>query len=100
MIVALWTHVTCPSCGHKIRYFTVATVRINRRSLRETGEGGKIGAFEDWKCPGCREEIPHDRPLDSEPYRLDEKDTAKVAEYRKRRWGIEDSGEAVERVAG
>jgi len=41
-----------------------------------------------------------DRPLDREPYRLSPEDAVKVAEYRERRWGIEDSGEAVERVAG
>jgi hypothetical protein len=100
VIVALWTNVLCPSCSAPIRYFTVATVRVNRRSLRETGSGGKIGAFEDWKCPKCREEIPRDRPLDREPYRLSAEDAAKVAAYRKAKWGIEDSGEALEKVAG
>jgi hypothetical protein len=101
VIVAMETRVSCPFCGHLIRYFTVATVRVNRRSLRTTGSGAMmIGALEDWKCPGCREPVPHDRPLDREPYRLSDEDAAKVAEYRKRKWGIEVSGEAVEKVAG
>ena len=34
------------------------------------------------------------------PYRLAEGDAAKVAEYRRKKWGIEDDGAAVERVAG
>lgn len=98
MIVALHTNVSCPFCGHKIRYFTVATVRVNRRSLRETGNGWKIGALEDWRCPSCREEIPRDRPLDREPYRLSAEDAAKVAAYRKAKWGIDSTGADAEAV--
>lgn len=100
MIVTLETRVSCPFCGHPIRYIAVATVRINRRSLRTTGSGVMIGALEDWRCPACRQELPRDGPLDREPYRLGEEDAAKVAEYRRRKWGVEDSGTAVERVAG
>ena len=100
MTVTLWTNVKCPSCRHPIRYFCVTTVRVNKRSMRETGNGFKIGAFESHRCPGCGEEIPRDGALDREPYRLDEKDAAKVAEYRLKRWGIEDGGVPVERVAG
>ena len=100
MTVTLETRVFCPKCHHPIRYFAIATVRINKRSLRTIGNGGRIGWLEDWKCPECREVLPRDVPLDREPYRLAAKDAERVAEYRKRRFGIEDDGVAVERVAG
>ena len=98
MIVTLRTRVFCPNCSAPIRFLAVVTVRVNKRSMRTVGNGIMIGGFEDRRCPSCREEIPRDRPLDREPYRLSDEDAAKVAEYRKRRWGIEDAGEAVERV--
>lgn len=99
MIVALETRISCPSCGHKIRYTAVATVRINRRSIRTSGNGVMIGMFEDHRCPGCREEIPRDRPLDREPYALVPEDAVKVAAYRLAKWGIESAGADAERVA-
>ena len=98
MIVALQTKVSCPSCGHKIRYVAVATVRVNRRSVRATGSGDMIGALEDWRCPGCREEVPRDKPLDREPYVVVPDDAVKIAAYRKAKWGIESTGADVERV--
>lgn len=61
-------------------------------------KGGRIGAFEHWECPGCGEELPRDRPLDREPFRLAEEDAKRVAEYRRKKWGIEDDGVNVERV--
>jgi hypothetical protein len=100
VIVTLRTNVFCPSCSAPIRFLGVATVRVNKRSMHTVGGGIMIGGFEDHRCPACGEEIPRDRPLDREPYRLSDEDAVKVAEYRKRRWGIEASGEAVERVAG
>ena len=99
MIVALQTRVTCPSCGYKVRYVAVATVRVNRRSIRATGNGAMIGMFEDHKCPGCREGLLRDRPLDREPYAMVPEDAVKVAAYRLAKWGIESSGADVERVA-
>lgn len=99
MTVTLETNVTCPACSHPVRFIAVATVRVNKRSLRVT-DGTLLGAFEDWRCPGCREEIPRDRPLDREPYRLSEGDAEKVAEYRRAKWGIEGDGASVERVTG
>ena len=98
MIVTLETHVKCPSCSHPIRFIGVATIRVNKRSARTVGNGIILGALEDWKCPGCREVIPRDMPMDREPYRVADKDAARVAEYRNRRWGIEDGGVLVERV--
>lgn len=98
MIVALRTNVTCPNCGHKIRYTAVATVRVNRRSIRTAGNGAMIGIFEDHRCPSCREEIPRDRPLDREPYVVVPEDAVKIAAYRLAKWGIESTGADVERV--
>jgi hypothetical protein len=97
--VTLWTNVFCPECRHPIRFFEIATIRINKRSIR-TRDGARIGVFEHWKCPGCGEVLSRDKPLDREPFRLDEKDAKKVAAYRRRKWGVEDTGENVERVAG
>jgi predicted RNA-binding Zn-ribbon protein involved in translation (DUF1610 family) len=79
VIVTLRTNVSCPNCGHKVRFFAVATVRVNKRSMRTTGDGPWPGAFKDHPCPGCGEEIPRDRPLDREPYRLSPEDAEKVA---------------------
>jgi rubredoxin len=91
MTVTLETRVTCPECGHKIRFIAVTTVRVNKRSIRDIGTGPvMLGALEDWRCPGCRTEIPRDRPLDREPYRLVAEDAVRVAEYRKAKWGIEE----------
>jgi len=98
VIVTLETNVKCPKCQHPIRFIAVATVRVNKRSLRTVGSGIILGAFEDWRCPGCREVIPRDGALDREPYRVAEKDAVKVAAYRLKRWGIEDDGVLVERV--
>lgn len=88
MIVTLETRVSCPSCRHPIRFLAVVTVRVNKRSLRTTGSGPVLGAFEDWRCPACRKEIPRDGALDREPYRLSAEDEVRVAEYRRRKWGI------------
>ncbi len=99
MIVTLWTNVSCPSCQHKIRFFAVATVRVNKRSLRTVGNGAVIGALEHWKCPGCGTPVPRDRPLDREPYKLSDEDAKRVAAYRLRKWGVEPGdGVNVERV--
>lgn len=97
MTVTLWTKVSCPGCGHKIRFFEIATIRVNKRSARTVG-GPRIGAFEHWECPGCGEEVPRDKPLDREPFRLAGEDAAKVAEYRLRKWGVVDDGVNVERI--
>lgn len=99
MIVSLRTHSPCPQCGYRVRVFMTATVRVNKRSMRTTGP--MIGFIEHTHCPECGTEIrrPGRDGIDREAYRLSDEDAAKVAEYRKRRWGIEDSGEAVERVA-
>lgn len=99
MIVAFQSRVSCPSCGHKVRYILIATVRVNKRSLRTVDDRDRIGALEHHLCPGCQQEMPADRPLDREPYTLVPADAEKVAAYRLRRWGIE-SGADVERVAG
>jgi hypothetical protein len=96
MIVTLETHVSCPDCTRKIRFIAVVTVRVNKRSIRATGSDFMLGAFEDHRCPSCRAEIPRDRPLDREPYRLAAEDAVKVAAYRKAKWGIEGDGATTE----
>lgn len=98
MIVTIQTRVSCPTCQHKIGYTAVATVRVNKRSLRTTDGGGRIGWLEDYKCPGCGKDLPRDKPLDREPYRLADEDAAKVAEYRRKKWGLEEDGANVERI--
>jgi endogenous inhibitor of DNA gyrase (YacG/DUF329 family) len=98
--VTLETNVSCPTCQHKIRYIAIATVRVNKRSLRTVPRNVTLGFFEHATCPGCGTDLPRDKPLDREPYRVAEKDAAKVAEYRRKKWGVEDEGVNVERVAG
>ena len=100
MIVSLRTSSPCPECGCRVRVFMTATVRVNKRSLRTTGV--TIGFIEHTHCPECGTEIrrPGRDGIDRGEYRLSDEDAVRVAEYRKRRWGIETSGEAVERVAG
>lgn len=97
MTVTLQTRISCPGCSRKIGYTTVATVRVNKRSMRSTGV--MIGWLEDSPCPGCGELLPKDRPLDREPYALVPADAEKVAAYRLVKWGIESSGADTERVS-
>lgn len=95
MTVTLETFVKCPACSHPIRFIAVTTIRVNKKSIRATGKSDiMLGAFEDWRCPGCRQEIPRDGALEREPYRLVAEDALKVAEYRKRKWGIEGDAAA------
>lgn len=100
MIVALQTKVSCPSCGHKIRYVAVAGVRVNKRSLRVTGKQVVLAVLEDRECPGCGQEVPAGVPLDREPYTLVPADAERVAAYRREKWDIEGGGAGAERVTG
>lgn len=93
--VTLETAYPCP-CGHRIRAIMTATVRINKRSMRTVGS--VLGFIEHHHCPECGAEVPR-RDVEREPYRLKADDAAKVAEYRLKKWGIEDDGANVERVA-
>lgn len=95
MTVTLETAIPC-KCGHKIRAVMTATVRVNRRSMRTIGP--MLGFIEHTHCPECGTEVPRG-DVEREPYRLAAKDAARVAEHRKRRWGIEGDGVLVERVA-
>jgi hypothetical protein len=94
VVVTLETAYPCP-CGHKIRAVMTATVRVNKRSMRTVGP--MLGFIEHTHCPECGTEVPRG-DVEREPYRLAAKDAERVAEYRKRRFGIEDGGVAVERV--
>ena len=50
MTVTLEAFSPC-TCGYLIRLVMVATVRINKRSMRSTGP--MIGAFACSSCPEC-----------------------------------------------
>jgi hypothetical protein len=69
----------CP-CGLRPRGVEVATVRVNRRTLRTTGF--VLGAM-PWRCDECGLPAP-----DRVTVRrwLDPADAAAVAAYRARRW--------------
>jgi hypothetical protein len=92
--VTLETCIPCP-CGYRIRAIMTATVRVNKRSMRTTGP--MLGFIEHTRCPQCGAEVQRGE-MEREPYRLAEEDAVKVAEYRKRRWGVESDGVAVERM--
>lgn len=67
------------SCGLRPRGIEVATVRVNRRSLRTLWT---IGAA-PWRCDECR--LPAgDNPVTRRW--LDPPDAARVVAYRARRW--------------
>lgn len=68
------------SCGLRPRGIEVATVRVNRRSLRTVGN--TLGAMPR-RCEECGLPLAgHDRRIRE----LDPHDAAKVAAYRARRW--------------
>jgi hypothetical protein len=85
MQVTLETHVLCP-CGARIRTIMVATVRVNRRSMRTIGP--MIGFLDHTQCPQCGAEIVRGE-MPREAYRLMPDDAAKIAEYRRAKWGID-----------
>ncbi len=96
MTVTLETAIPC-ACGHRIRAVMTATVRVNKRSLRTVGP--MLGFIQHSRCPECGAEVPRGE-AEREPYRLKAEDAVKVAEYRRRRWGVEDGGVPVEVVPG
>ncbi len=97
MIVSLRSAIACPSCGYRVEVFMTATVRVNKRSMRTTGP--LLGFVRHTHCPECGAEIPRG-DVEREPYRLVPGDAEKVAEYRRKKWGVEDDGVNVERVPG
>jgi hypothetical protein len=99
MTVTLWADSPCLLCGYRIRVLMVATVRVNRRSMRTTGPG--LGGFQYVRCPECGTDNRTGIAVaPRSPYRLVGEDARRVAEYRHRRWGITGGpGVAVERVA-
>lgn len=100
MIVSMESSVACTGdgCGRSIRLIMTATVAVNKKSMRTVGT--LLGGFEFNRCPDCGTEVPRSGVVPREPYRLMPDDAAKVAAYRRRKWGVEDTGENVERVAG
>jgi hypothetical protein len=84
-------------CGYLIPLVMVATVRINRRSMRSTGP--MIGASAYNQCPECGTPVQRGGARPRTPYVLVPEDEVKVAEYRRRKWGDEAArGSTRERV--
>lgn len=68
------------ACGLRPRGIEVATVRVNRRSLKT--QGFSLGGM-PWHCQECRLPLGHESRLRRW---LVGDDAAKVAAYRERRW--------------
>lgn len=84
MFVTMEGRTSCLFCGCRLRVLRFASVRVNRRSLRETGVS--LTAAVDLPCPECgARETGSVIPADT--WRLEPGDAAKVAAYRERRWG-------------
>jgi hypothetical protein len=94
MMVSLIATTPCYLCGYKFKVVRVSEVRVNKRSLRETGVSlvmtGPRGPGRGFPplpsgCPECGE---HDSAglMPVSRYRLHPEDERKVAEYRGRKW--------------
>ena len=97
MFVTFRSSSPCALCGFRFRILMCVTVRVNKRTLR--GTGTMIGALGEHRCPECgwpnRGEM-----MPRSPYVLDPEDAVKVAEYRKRRFGIDEpDAVAIERAS-
>lgn len=81
MMVTFRTEGPPCACGLRPRGVEVASVRVNKRSLRATGFC--LGAM-PWRCDECR--LPLDRTRRIRE--LDPADAVRVAAYRQRRWPV------------
>lgn len=87
MLVTLEARTPCMLCGFRFRILMFASVRVNKRSMRTTAP--MIGALGEHRCPECGTPNAGDlRPRTT--YVLDPESVAKVAQYRQRRWGIDE----------
>lgn len=96
MRITLQARSPCALCGFRFRVLMMATVRINRRSMRTTGP--MFGTSGERLCPECG----WPNRSDSSPrtvYVLDSRSAAAVGEYRKRKFGIEPGEIAMERAS-
>jgi hypothetical protein len=85
-------------CGYLIPLVMIATVRVNRRSMRSTGP--MIGAFIYTRCPECGTPVQRGGGAPRTPYVLVPDSAREVAEYRRRKWGDDAAkGAARETVA-
>lgn len=97
MLVTLEANSPC-TCGYLIRLVMVATVRVNRRSMRSTGP--KIYGFAYNRCPERGTPVQRGGGAPRTPYVLMPDSAAEVAAYRRRKWGDDAAeGAARERAA-
>lgn len=95
MFVALIATTPCPLCSYRVELLMMGTARVNKRSLRVSGP--LLGACRYAFCPECGSDVRSHGLAPRSAYRLAPEDAVKVAEYRKRRWGVESAaGELVE----
>jgi hypothetical protein len=94
VMVTLTARTPCAFCGYLFRVFRFSSVRVNRRSLRETGTslvaigpGGARGFPPRHECPECGEPVITSGSVPVSEYRLDPEDLAAVGAYRAKRWG-------------
>jgi hypothetical protein len=95
--VTLRSSSPCVLCGFRFRVFMVATVRVNKRSMRTIGPS--LGAIHPHACPECGSPSGGGGAAPRSPYVLDPKDAVRVAEYRAKRWGVGTGEAPVERAS-
>lgn len=74
----------CFLCGYQHKVISMGDVRVNRRSLRQTGTW--LTSAGQRTCPECGEPNLGEL-IPVSVFRLCEEDAAKVAALRARRWG-------------
>lgn len=97
MTVTLRSSAPCILCGFRFRVFMVATVRVNKRSMKTIGVS--LGAIYPHACPECGSPSSGRGVAPRSPYVLDPKDAVRVAEYRAMRWGVGAGETPVERAS-
>lgn len=95
MFVAIQATSPCVLCGYRVEMFMMGKATVNKRSLRVSGP--LLGAVRYTRCPECGSDVRSHGLVPRSAYYLTPEDAVKVAEYRKRRWGVESEvGELVE----
>jgi hypothetical protein len=87
MFVTLEDRTSCWLCGYQIRVIMCGSARVNKRSLRVEPT---LGALAYNRCPECRSDVRSASSVPRTAYQLRAEDTAKVSEYRQRKWGVAD----------
>ena len=94
MMVTLTSEVPCPVCAYRFKAVRISDVRVNKRSLKEsgvslvmTGTRGAIGfPPPQGSCPECGERCPDSRSFTAGTWRLNPDDAAAVADCRDKKW--------------